>query len=66
MSFEIAAGERVAFLGPNGADKTTTLKMLSGLLHATAGHVLVDGHVPPRREDVFLKKVMLVLGRHRS
>jgi ABC-2 type transport system ATP-binding protein len=63
VDFDIAAGERVGFLGPNGAGKTTTLKVLSGLLHPTAGEVSVDGHEPRRREDAFLKKIMLVLGQ---
>src|SRR5450755_3382186 len=63
ISFEIAAGERVGFLGPNGAGKTTTLKVLSGLLYPSSGEVSVDGHVPQRREDAFLKKIMLVMGQ---
>jgi ABC-2 type transport system ATP-binding protein len=63
IDFDIATGERVGFLGPNGAGKTTTLKVLSGLLHPTSGEVSVDGHEPRRREDVFLKKIMLVLGQ---
>jgi ABC-2 type transport system ATP-binding protein len=63
IDFDIAAGERVGFLGPNGAGKTTTLKVLSGLLHPTSGTVSVDGHEPRRREDAFLKKIMLVLGQ---
>jgi ABC-2 type transport system ATP-binding protein len=62
ISFEIAAGERVGFLGPNGAGKTTTLKVLSGLLHPTSGLVTVGGFEPRRREDAFLKTIMLVLG----
>jgi len=63
IDFDIAAGERVGFLGPNGAGKTTTLKVLSGLLHPTSGEVSVDGHEPRRREDAFLRKIMLVLGQ---
>jgi ABC-2 type transport system ATP-binding protein len=63
IDFDIAAGERVGFLGPNGAGKTTTLKVLSGLLHPTSGEVAVDGHEPRKREDAFLKKIMLVLGQ---
>ena len=63
IDFDISAGERVGFLGPNGAGKTTTLKVLSGLLYPTGGEVAVDGHEPSRREDAFLKKIMLVLGQ---
>ncbi len=63
IDIDIAPGERVGFLGPNGAGKTTTLKVLSGLLHPTSGEVRVDGHEPRRREDAFLKKIMLVLGQ---
>jgi ABC-2 type transport system ATP-binding protein len=32
ISFDVGHGEVVGFLGPNSAGKTTTLKMLSGLL----------------------------------
>lgn len=63
ISFEIKAGERVGFLGPNGAGKTTTLKVLSGLLHPSAGEVQVDGHIPQRRDDAFLRNIMLVMGQ---
>jgi ABC-2 type transport system ATP-binding protein len=42
ISFAVARGEIFGFLGPNGSGKTTTMKMLLGLLHPTSGsaHVL--------------------------
>ncbi len=43
ISFEIPSGEIFAFLGPNGAGKTTTIKMLTTLLHQTAGEIAVYG-----------------------
>src|SRR5260370_17425372 len=62
ISFQISAGERVGFLGPNGAGKTTTLKVLSGLLYPSEGGVMVDGHVPKRPADAFLKKIIFGTG----
>jgi ABC-2 type transport system ATP-binding protein len=63
ISFELARGERVGFLGPNGAGKTTTLKMLAGLLHPTSGTLTIDGHEPCKRDDAFLRSIMLVTGQ---
>ena len=43
LSFQIAANECVGFLGLNGAGKSTTLKVLAGLVVPTAGTVSIDG-----------------------
>ena len=43
ISFDIAEGEIVGFIGANGAGKSTTIKMMCGILHPTAGSVTVDG-----------------------
>ena len=43
LDLEIAQGEFFAFLGPNAAGKTTTIKMLSGLLKPTAGTIEIGG-----------------------
>ena len=46
VSFDIAAGELVGYLGANGAGKSTTIKMLTGILVPTSGVVEVAGRVP--------------------
>ncbi|MGI9382521.1 MAG: ribosome-associated ATPase/putative transporter RbbA, partial [Methyloligellaceae bacterium] len=43
VSFEIAPGEIFGFLGSNGCGKTTTMKMLTGLLPATEGQAWLFG-----------------------
>ena len=43
ISFEIGEGEIVGYIGANGAGKSTTIKMMCGILHPTGGSVTVDG-----------------------
>ena len=43
LTFRIATGEVVGFLGLNGAGKTTTLKILANVLLASSGSVRIDG-----------------------
>lgn len=43
VSFDVEAGACLALLGRNGAGKTTLLKVLSGLLRASEGRVLIGG-----------------------
>ena len=43
VSFAVNRGEVVGYLGPNGSGKTTTTRMLTGLLEPTTGAVLFDG-----------------------
>lgn len=45
ISFEVAEGESVALLGFNGSGKSTTLKMISGVLRPDSGRVLTRGRV---------------------
>lgn len=43
ISFEIEEGEIVGYIGANGAGKSTTIKMMCGILHPTSGSVRVAG-----------------------
>jgi len=44
VSLDIRPGEIFALLGPNGAGKTTLISIVCGIVRATSGTVLVDGH----------------------
>ena len=46
-------------LGPNGAGKTTVLHMIAGLLHPSAGEVLIDGEPSAGRPEIY-RKIALV------
>ncbi len=52
LSLEIKPGEVFGLLGPNGSGKTTTIKMLLGLLYPTRGRISVFGKPP---SDVAVK-----------
>ena len=43
VGFRVARGEIMGFLGPNGAGKSTIIRILCGLLRASAGRALVAG-----------------------
>jgi ABC-2 type transport system ATP-binding protein len=43
ITFEVARGELFGLVGPDGAGKTTTLRMLAGVLRPTAGDAFLDG-----------------------
>ena len=44
VDLEIRPGEIFALLGPNGAGKTTLISIICGIVNATSGTVLADGH----------------------
>ncbi|HEV7957654.1 MAG TPA: ABC transporter ATP-binding protein [Marisediminicola sp.] len=51
LTFDLHKGEFACLVGPSGSGKTTLLKVISGLMAATKGQVLLDGKVvdgPPR------------------
>jgi ABC-2 type transport system ATP-binding protein len=43
ISFSLAPGQILGYLGPNGCGKSTTVRMLTGLLQPTRGQVLFNG-----------------------
>lgn len=48
VNFDIEEGEMVGYIGANGAGKSTTIKMLTGILTPTSGKVLINGMEPTK------------------
>ena len=44
ITLDIQKGEIFALLGPNGAGKTTLINIICGIVRASTGHVIADGH----------------------
>jgi len=57
VSFQVARGEIFGFLGPNGSGKTTTIRMLLGLLHPTSGRATVLGNDIVHHADAIKRSV---------
>lgn len=52
LSFSVGAGEIFGFLGANGAGKSTTIRMLVGLLEPSGGRAVVGGHDVATQADL--------------
>ena len=48
MSFDVKLGEIFGFLGPNGSGKTTTIRMVQGIIRSDSGSVSILGSEPQR------------------
>ncbi|MDP2743979.1 MAG: ATP-binding cassette domain-containing protein [Dehalococcoidia bacterium] len=57
VSFEVRRGEIFGLLGPNGSGKTTTIRMITGLLAPTSGSALVLGQDMAREAGVVHSKM---------
>ncbi len=63
VSFTIEPGEIVGYIGVNGAGKSTTIKMLTGILVPTAGQVRVFGRDPHRDRVANARDIGVVFGQ---
>lgn len=63
LSFSIQQGEIVGFIGANGAGKSTTIKMMTGILHPTCGEVVIDGLIPYESRIENARKIGVVFGQ---
>lgn len=63
ISFTIPQGEICGYIGENGAGKSTTIKMLTGILVPTAGSLTVGGYVPYVERERFVQNIGVVFGQ---
>lgn len=63
ISFHIAKGEIVGYIGSNGAGKSTTIKMMTGILTPTSGKCVVNGVDPSKDRMVNAKNIGVVFGQ---
>src|SRR5215203_6003251 len=63
LGFSIGPGERVGLIGENGAGKSTTLKMLTGILMPTSGKLEVLGFDPWRQRRQLAARIGVVFGQ---
>lgn len=63
ISFSIQQGECVAFLGANGAGKSTTIKMLTGIMKPTDGKIFIMGNEPCRERIRNARNIGVVFGQ---
>ncbi|GGE27009.1 daunorubicin ABC transporter ATP-binding protein [Marinithermofilum abyssi] len=63
IDLTIEPGEIVGYIGENGAGKSTTIKMLTGILEPTAGQLRVNGYDPHRQREEFVRTIGVVFGQ---
>ena len=60
LSFRVKEGELFAFLGVNGAGKSTTINILCGQLSKDSGSIVIDGHDPDKQADAIRRELGVV------
>ena len=67
VSFSIKKGEIVAFLGPNGDGKSTTMKIMTGFMPASEGEVFICGKrsisissIPAKSLAIYLRIIRFI------
>ncbi len=63
LSFTILTGEIVGFIGANGAGKSTTLKMLTGILTPDQGDIMINGLDMKKYHRQIVSKIGVVFGQ---
>lgn len=57
LSFEVPKGQILGFIGANGAGKSTTIKMLTGILKPTSGYCRINGKIPQDNRQDYVRDI---------
>lgn len=63
LDLEIESGEMIGYIGANGAGKSTTVKMLTGILEPSSGKIEVDGKNPHKNRKKNAMNIGVVFGQ---
>ena len=63
LTFSLPSGTICGLVGENGAGKSTTIKMLSGILYPDSGSVRVEGYIPYRQRREYVGHIGVVFGQ---
>ena len=63
VNFTIGRGEMVGYIGANGAGKSTTIKMMTGILVPTSGRVVANGFIPYDQRTAYTRTIGVVFGQ---
>ena len=63
ISFHINKGEIVGYIGSNGAGKSTTIKMMTGILTPTSGKCVINGIDPAEQRKKNAQNIGVVFGQ---
>ncbi|HFX4893066.1 TPA: ATP-binding cassette domain-containing protein [Streptococcus pyogenes] len=63
LSFEVPKGQILGFIRANGAGKSTTIKMLTGILKPTSGYCRINGKIPQDNRQDYVRDIGAVFGQ---
>ncbi|HEQ4405024.1 TPA: ATP-binding cassette domain-containing protein [Streptococcus pyogenes] len=63
LSFEVPKGQILGLIGANGAGKSTTIKMLTGILKPTSGYCRINGKIPQDNRQDYVRDIGAVFGQ---
>lgn len=63
LDFRVEPGEIVGYIGANGAGKSTTIKMFTGILRPTSGELKINGLIPYKEREHHTRQIGVVFGQ---